>query len=282
VNFTLLDSLSLPGNPAKPNDDAFGHSSRAALVMDGATGLCEPLMPGDSDAAWLAQKGAKLLTAFLSAPISPRMALNAVLNQIEYAYVMGRSRAPVATYEKPFASMMAVVADASGFEALFYGDCSGLVKRPGKPVEVLGLAFQARADEASKAAMLAKSKGLNPAAATNLPQFLDALRAARNRVNTEEGHWLFGPDARAADHVKSLRLAAPKGTKLLLMTDGFLALASDYGRYDAEALIEAAQAKGLSAMGDELRDIEAKDPEGVAFPRFKTSDDATALLLELG
>ena len=58
MQFELIDSLSLPGNPEKPNDDAFGFGDQAALVLDGATGLGEPLMPGKSDAAWLARFGA--------------------------------------------------------------------------------------------------------------------------------------------------------------------------------------------------------------------------------
>ncbi len=66
---------------------------------------------------------------------------------------------------------------------------------------------------------------------------------------------------------------------LLLATDGFLALASDYGVYDADSLMAAALSKGLAVMGEELRAIEAGDNGGDKFPRFKKSDDATALLL---
>jgi len=43
----------------------------------------------------------------------------------------------------------------------------------------------------------------------------------------------------------------------------------------------AAQEKGLAALGEELRAIEAGDSGGDKFPRFKKSDDATALLLRL-
>ncbi len=71
------------------------------------------------------------------------------------------------------------------------------------------------------------------------------------------------------------------GTVLLLATDGFLALASDYGVYSADSLMAAAQSKGLAALGEELRTIEAGDAGGDKFPRFKKSDDATALLLQL-
>jgi hypothetical protein len=60
----VLDSISLPGNPEKPNDDAFAHIDGAAVVMDGATGLGDQLMPGKSDAAWLAAFGARRLMAY--------------------------------------------------------------------------------------------------------------------------------------------------------------------------------------------------------------------------
>ena len=35
--FEVLDSLSLPGDPAKPNEDAFAAEPFAAVVFDGAT-----------------------------------------------------------------------------------------------------------------------------------------------------------------------------------------------------------------------------------------------------
>ena len=37
MSLQLLESLSLPGDPAKANEDAFGHGDSAAVVIDGAT-----------------------------------------------------------------------------------------------------------------------------------------------------------------------------------------------------------------------------------------------------
>ena len=65
MRLELLDLLSLPGDPAKPNEDAFGHDAVAAVVIDGATPLGDGLMPGPSDAAWIAQFGARRLMAHL-------------------------------------------------------------------------------------------------------------------------------------------------------------------------------------------------------------------------
>ena len=40
--------------------------------------------------------------------------------------------------------------------------------------------------------------------------------------------------------------------------------------------------KGLAALGEELRAIEADDTGGEKFSRFKNSDDATALAVAAG
>jgi hypothetical protein len=177
--------------------------------------------------------------------------------------------------------MMFVAQTASGFDALWFGDCAALVERPGGAVELVGDAIKKKARESDRVAALAATLGENAASTGVRDAFLPALRAARNTVNTERGGWLFGPDARGAEHVASARVPAPLGTFVLLVSDGFLALASDYDRYDVTSLMHAARAKGLPGLGEELREIEAGDPDGKRFPRFKKSDDATALLLKI-
>jgi len=276
----VLDSISIPGNPEKPNDDAFAHIERAAVVMDGATGLGDQLMPGKSDAAWLSAFGARRLMAYMRDGATPNEAVTAALFDAQTSYEALRKRPPADTWETPFSSMMFVAEDAQGMEALWFGDCAALVKRLGASVEIVGDALDKRRAEARRVAKLSEKHGLSPASASNRPEYLDALRKARNVVNSGE-HWAFGPDVRAADHVASKKVGAPKGSVLLLCSDGFLALASDYNAYDADALVMAAQSKGLKALCDELRAIERDDAEGRKFPRFKTSDDATALLLRV-
>jgi hypothetical protein len=155
------------------------------------------------------------------------------------------------------------------------------VLRPGESVEIVGEAFDKRAGEARRVKLLAEAKGLAPAAGLSRAEYLPHLRASRNKTNTRQGGWLFSPDARAAAHVAAKRVAAPPGTLVLLATDGFLALASDYGAYDAQGLVEAAQEKGLKALGEELRALEETDAEGRRFPRLKKSDDATSVLLKI-
>jgi hypothetical protein len=281
MRFELIDSFSVPADPEKPNEDAFGFSDGAAVVLDGATGLSDPLMPGKSDPAWLAQFASRRLLAHLNDGEDSDTAVRLAMEDAERSFAALRRRAPAETYEVPFASMMLLAERDSGFEALWFGDCAALIKPAGEPVVVLGDALSKRDLEAACVAKLAAKHGLSPAAGHNRPEYLSALRRARNMVNSDVGGWLFGPDPRAADHVSRGEVAAPNGTLVLLATDGFLALVSDYRRYDAETLVTAAISVGLKELGKELRDIEAADADGRRYPRFKTSDDATALLLRV-
>lgn len=56
---------------------------------------------------------------------------------------------------------------------------------------------------------------------------------------------------------------------------------SPYGRYTDEGLIDAVLEHGLGALMRELREMEASPEDDAKIGRFKTSDDATALLIEV-
>ena len=280
MTFELLDSLSLPGDAAKPNEDAFGHDATAAVVLDGATPLGDGLMPGPSDAAWIAQFGARRLLAHLRDGEGARKAVRGALADAQKSFEALRRHAPEEMWQTPCASMMLAVAGEGGVEFLSFGDCAALVQPQGGAVMVVGETFDKRAAEAKRAQAIAKEKNLSPASGLSRPEFLGALRATRNRVNSGS-YWLFSPDAKAASHAARQIVTAAPGTRLLLASDGFLSLASDYGAYGADSLMQAAVEKGLETLGEELRAIEADDAVGDKFPRFKKSDDATALLLRV-
>lgn len=274
----LLDSLSLPGDAAKPNEDSFSQGDAAALVMDGATMLGDPLMPGPSDAAWIATFGARRLMAHLQ-DLEPKKALRAAMADAEKSFNALRLRDMEAQWQIPCASVMLAAAHDKELEFLWLGDC-GAITAQDAGVTVIGETIAKRSAESARARKIAQEKNVSSAAPGVRAQFMDHLRAARGRVNSGDT-WLFSPDKRAAAHAQRKIVKVEPGALLLLASDGFLALASDYGAYDVAGLIAAAKNNGLAAMGDELRAIENDDASGDRFARFKKSDDATALLLEL-
>jgi len=285
MTLELVEYLSLPGDPAKANEDAFAEGTNAAVVLDGATPLGDGLMPGASDAAWIAQFGARRLIAHLEFGDGARKALRAALADTQKSFEGLRRRPPEEMWQTPCASMMLATETEDGpkgpaIEFLWFGDCAALVKQGDAPVTVIGETFDKRAAEAQRAQTIGREKNLSPASGLSRPEFIGALRTARNRINSG-GNWLFSPDVKAASHVSRRVMRVDPGSAILLASDGFLALASDYGVYSADSLMAAALTDGLAPLFGQLRAIEADDAGGDRFPRFKKSDDATALLLRL-
>jgi hypothetical protein len=281
MHLELVDSLSIPGDPAKPNEDSFVAVPYLAAVFDGATGLGERLMPGISDAQWIAQFGARRLRAHAEEGEGGlRDWLRAAAADAEKSFKALRRRAPVENYEIAYASAMIIAPRDDGLDLLWFGDCAALLRDPSGALTMLGDTIDKREGERARVGRLVKP-GRGPAAAGVRDEFLPALRASRNVVNTPGGDWLFAPDESCADHAKEAHVAVRVDSLVLVASDGFLALVSDYERYTPETLFAAAERHGLAPLGDELRSIEAADPDGLRYPRFKRSDDATALLLAL-
>jgi serine/threonine protein phosphatase PrpC len=279
MRLELIDSLTLPGDPAKPNEDSFAASPVAACVFDGATGLGERLMPGRSDAQWIAQFGARRFKAHAEAGDGAiRDWLRGAAADAEKSFKALRLRPPVENYEIAYASAIMAAPEEDGISFLWFGDCAALLRDNDGVFRLFGDTMNRKESERARVERLVKPGRPGPAAAGVRQEFLPVLRASRNYVNTAE-EWLFAPDTACADHAKEARAGVAPDSRLLLASDGFLALASDYERYTPEALFDAANTRGLAVLGEELRAIETADPDGARFPRFKRSDDATAILL---
>ncbi len=271
-------ALSLPGDPAKPNEDFHAQGDRCAMVLDGATPLGDPLMPGPSDAAWIAQFGGRRLLAHLQDGDAPRDALDHALADAQKSFAALSRHATQEKWQTPCASMMLAAETDAGVEFLWFGDCAALVLEKGE-VLIIGETLHKRGQESARAKSWAAAGNLT--AQFRSEDMLVRHRAARNHINSGR-HWLFSPDPRAGAHVSHAVRRLEAGAQILLATDGFFALVSDYGAYDPQGLMAAAHAKGLAALGEQLRGIEDGDAQAKQFPRFKKSDDATAVLVDVG
>ena len=238
-------------------------------------------MPGPSDARWIAQFGARRFNAHAGeGEGSIRDWLRSAASEAETSFNALRFRPPVENYEVAYASAIMGAPDADAISFLWFGDCAALLRTVDGAFHLFGETINRKESERARVERLVKPGRPGPAAAGVRDEFLPVLRASRNYVNTAE-EWLFAPDEACADHAREARAVLAPGAPLLLASDGFLALASDYDRYTPEELLDAATTRGLAVLGEELRAIEAADPDGNRFPRFKRSDDATALLLRL-
>lgn len=286
MSLKVIDSVSDPGLPAKPNDDRLGYNACCAFVIDGATGLGdEVVMPGfGSDAAWLAERARLMLERQVAPDSDLEMLLAGFSRDARELFEAAAAAAP--RYAWPSASFAMLRKAVDSWEFAGLGDCSLFLQHDdGTTSRHSALAHARGQEQASARRHIALTGGFGKVASFHRqPETLAALRRARQLQNTDEsGVWTLGLAPEAARYLvrQPLRVSAPATG--LLCSDGFADLVDSYGRYSAAALIDAASRHGVRALVEEIRDIERRvDPDGLTFPRFKQSDDATALLVELG
>lgn len=268
---TLVEAISLAGDRAKQNDDAYGFAHGRAWVLDGATDMMEQkLTRTASDAAWIAQ--AANASLHRAHPGSMRDAVRAA--SVDAAGAFAKLSATVSErWMSPISSLLMIEEAPGALSGLDLGDSRVFALGADGAVELRG-GHDGVDDEVQLASRQTDAdKPLLQRTAT-----IDMLRRARATLNREGSHWTFGLDPACADHARAWEIKLPRPAHVLLMTDGFSALTDRYGAYDAGGLVHAALDKGLQDLGRELRAIENADAGG-RFPRFKKSDDATAVLL---
>ena len=268
MHFDLVQSISLAGDPTTANDDRAGASAALACVIDGATDLGPPGLVGEQGgAAWLA---ATADAAFAAAAPPLKQACEQVFAAIAERFAAVRRRDPAGAWELPSGAFIAVTVESDTLAYGWTGDCAALLASAdgvnwlGDPPDRLA--------ESAAAAALGESVSMKTAAV------IEDRRAARAHPRRQ----VLGVTAPASAAGMTYRRAAvAAGDELLLMSDGFSALIDAYNAHTPDSLFAAVRQRGLAALAIELRAIEAGDA-GSRFPRFKRSDDATALWLRIG
>lgn len=279
----VIDYVAQPGSAlgggmkTGAGDDryVFDEAAGWACVIDGATdvGPVRIFPKGESDAARFAEiLAAGLLASPAERGETPQAYFARFLPQLRAAVEketrMPLRDAPLASYPTAAATWVRVV--NGRVEGATLGDSVAIVRTPDGRVSAFG--------ETSKPAEeQARAKRVMTMTAEERLSWLRDVRAIHN---TQRGYWVFGVQPEAAAHIVHQSSEAPAGTRVLVMTDGFYRLVSPYGRYGDAELIEAASSNGLGALVAELRALEASPEDDAKIGRFKTSDDATALLLE--
>lgn len=287
LRLSVLDALSSPGRSGGTNEDRFGATARCAFVVDGATGLGDsPLMTSHgSDAAWFADHAARHLVAYDAETTDIRTAIAGLAVSAADVFRAAAGRGNPPRYAWPSASFAAVYRDGTSVSFCALADCV-LYLRDHKGVvrAVSPMPEFANVESGWAARHIARSGGI--AASGSLlrdRETLDDLRAKRSMQNTDEsGVWTLGLVPEAADHLFRADLTDAVPMTGLLCSDGFSALVDSYGAHTPETLLATAVGGGLAPLFTELRHIEREvDPSGRRYPRFKQSDDATALLFQI-
>lgn len=280
----VTESISLAGSKYRANEDTYGSNAYCAFVIDGATGLgdCQQLQGEASDAAWLANHAKLHFENSLSENSSVRSVVADWSQKARKTFFERAPQQDIPRFAWPTASFAMLCGTGGKLTFIGLGDSTLLVQsRTG--IQALNPLKDFAAVETDYAARhLQKSGGFGQQ--KNLlsdPETLVTLRRIRNLQNkVESGVWTLGLVPEAADHLHVEELSVEAEGAALLCSDGFSALISDYQKYTSESLLESALASGLQLLMDELRNIETVvDPDASKYPRFKQSDDATAVIV---
>lgn len=280
--FTILDRISAPGAADKPNEDICGAQGNWAWVID--TSIfpgTAPIMHAKSDATWLAAFANERLAALAPEAEDGVALVRQVIAEARAAFmaVAPEERHDLVTW--PLGAMTLVRRRGDVLDAWTFGDTSGYLRRPDGSVLTLGDAPGLRDAESAKAAELLKATGAKPTEIFGEPMFLAWLGERRERQRRSGTLSLLSFDITAAERLRHETAPCEDGSVILLASDGFSALVDLYGAYDVAGLIETALGAGLEPLLRHAREIETRvDPDGKLYPRFKASDDATAIVLK--
>jgi hypothetical protein len=274
----LIDIISLAGFAGRPNEDRAGAAGRHAWVIDGATGLGPPLMGGQSDAAWLAQRCHEAFTRHAEVD-DPEELLSRASDDLVASFEAERRRSLDAPWEMPCGAFMLASWRHGGLDLSWSGDCRAIVEADGGMILTFGAT--ALSEEAEAALVARLGQGGDPAQRYREPAALEALREQRAAALVPGQSLILCPDRGFLAHLGRARVNAGR-VRLLLMTDGFAAAELRYGLYEGPRAMMGAASRGLLPLAEALRRFEVEvDPGGVLRPRWKRSDDATALHLEI-
>jgi serine/threonine protein phosphatase PrpC len=260
------------------NEDRWGALERALWVLDGSTGLtADRVLPGPSDALWLMERVDAGLKQYAGSAESLATALRPILAEARAEFSRIALRLEAEAVDMPCGSLAMLRLLDGVAELSSLGDCRIV---HGADCRCFGTSGVTALDERLVAEVTALQKqGVPPSEIWH--RLLPMTRRHRALKNRPGGYWTVDLSAEGLDHVEVERVPARLGDYFLLMSDGFYRLVDTYRRYTYTMLMEAAQARGLASLVNELRAIEAGDPECRTYPRLKPRDDATAVLVRV-
>lgn len=93
--------------------------------------------------------------------------------------------------------------------------------------------------------------------------------------NHPDGYWIAAGDSVAARHAVTGTLPAESLRRAVLMSDGASRIVDVFEELTWKEAMDVVDSRGPQELIRRVREIEATDPEGRRWPRYKAGDDAT-------
>ncbi|MFJ6778402.1 hypothetical protein [Streptomyces yangpuensis] len=108
------------------------------------------------------------------------------------------------------------------------------------------------------------------------------VAAQREIRNTEDGYWVAASTPEPAFHALTGSAPADDVWSAAVMSDGVSRLVTEYRMATWEAVLDKLREDGAVSLIRRVREVEATDPHGQRWPRYKAGDDAAVAFCQRG
>ena len=278
MEFLIHDSISIAGD--KINEDIVYTTNNYGWVIDGATGLNNKNLTGSrSDAYWFVNEWNKYLKENISDnSISIKEIIIKGIECISNKFYQIVTLKHIDKVDLPSASIAIVRINNEVLEYFLLGDCTLVLENNKGKSLIIKQELLDKLDNKAKIEMakLMINKGMNFIEAKQ--EINSLLVKHRLLKNTPNGYWTLEFDKNAIENSLCGCFDFVECEKALLMSDGFSAIFDNYNYTDVNNIISIVEKQGLQQIYKIIRFIEEEDADILKFPRFKKSDDASAVM----
>lgn len=265
---------SSPGTPGRPNEDWLGATPDVVVVLDGVSAPrndtgCRHGTP------WFVRG---LGSHILAQASDPEQTLPEVLGVAISAVAMRhRDTCDLAHPGTPSAAVALVRQTSHVVEYFVLADTVVLVDT----AQGLTVVTDPRVEDVvqdERATALSHPIGTD-AHTHALQAMIEKQRLLRNQPG---GYWVAQNDPVAAEHAVTGTVPIDTVRGGAALSDGVGRLVDLFGKESWDSLYASMHRDGVVTIVEQVRELEQGDPDGLIWPRYKTSDDATAMLWTLG
>lgn len=264
---------TLGGSLERPNEDWVAASPTAVIVLDGVTA---PLVAGPGchhTVTWFTQNLGGRLLMLLSENKDMVTALGDAIDQVADLH---RNTCNLASPGGPAAAVAMLRTNGDVLDYLTLADTAIVVDG----ADGLRVICDTRVEQAApEAAARTREKviGTPEHRAAVAQMSVEQLRWR----NVSGGYWVAAADRKAADNAYTGKIAVGDVRRIAIFTDGASRAVDTFGEMDWKTCLDYLQEHGPRGLIRHVREIEAGDPEGRKWPRFKKSDDATVAVIQM-
>ena len=264
MTFRIIDELSRAGNIR--NEDFYAYSHNAVLLLDGSSGLTGTA----PDACRFVKEYAELFMKNIAETANLCETINSSIRELETRYKS--EGVCVGGGLLPSAALLAMYLREGKLQVITVGDCTALIKSR-KGITSLYRDEVEKFDSAVKneAVRIREQTGEDICDIMRKPHIREMLYSNRLKMNAPDGYEILAFNMRERNAADVMEFDVSDICEIVIFSDGFEAKYSELHN----------NTPSLAELYMELREEEQSDSRLNLNPRFKISDDATALVIKI-